>query len=211
MTTDPYYTKPAVARAIVAKLSEYGDIQPGDCALDPCVGKGAFANALRCIDGISVATIDEDPEADADITGNFLLVPPGAKRWNVITSNPPFSLWQRFVERSVGILDPRGTVAFLLRLGVLGRSLKQKRTEFLREYPITTIDVLRPRPTFIGSKADNSEYALFRWCPQDFGVAKTQLGFLDWEREKRIPTIKSPKKPGNSKNLIITPAEAVCP
>lgn len=208
MTTDAYYTKPDVARAIVIKLLEYGDIQPGECALDPCVGKGAFANALRSIDGISVTTIDEDPSVCSDITANFLgrhwLI---ERRWNVITSNPPFSLWQKFVERSVEVLDPRGTVAFLLRLGVLGRSLKQNRAEFLRNFPITTVDVLRPRPTFVGSGADNSEYALFRWCPQDFGTSKATLGFLDWERTPRTRKPKPEPKPRKSRKPAAQAAE----
>lgn len=191
--SDQYYTPPALARAIVQRLVDYGDIQQGDRCLDPCVGKGAFADAMRAT-GLPhlVRTIDLDPDMQADVTNDFRSVPILATgAYQLVASNPPFSLWQRFVEQSVGWLDPRGTVAFLLRIGCLGSSVKQQRSEFFRQYPVSTIDVIWPRPSFTGG-SDNSEYALFRWVPEDFeglrarrfGGGATQ-GFLNWTRDKK--------------------------
>lgn len=205
MSIDQFYTPPELARAIVAKLVQYGDLLPGDRVLDPCVGKGAFRDAfmaaqpsLQC-----VTTVDLDQELAADIHGDFTKISlSGIGLFNLISSNPPFSQWQKFVETAVGIVDPRGVVAYLLRFSALGPSVKQKRAEFLRQFPVSTADICRPRPSFYGG-SDNSEYALFRWCPQDFdglrsrGVIVGQVGTIDWAKAKRLrmPRPKKIRKP----------------
>jgi hypothetical protein len=185
--TDKHYTTPALAASIVNRLIEYGDLQSGDRVLDPCVGLGAFANAVRvACPACRVVTIDLDPSVKADIHNDYLQVPP-RDTFQLITSNPPFSLAQAFVERSVGICDPRGAVAFLLTLQFLGSS---GRRDFFHQYPPSTIDVIRPRPSFaLDGGTDAREYCLMRWCPQDFTCLRNsgaRMGHLDWDKPRKI-------------------------
>src|SRR5512138_1549308 len=67
--TDKHYTTPELASTLVARLVQYGDLQAGDRVLDPCVGMGAFANAVKAIDrpNVSVVTLDQDDAVAADI------------------------------------------------------------------------------------------------------------------------------------------------
>lgn len=187
MPIDAYYTRQEVADAIVARLIAYGDLRAGDTAIDPCVGRGAFAIAIRAArENIHVITLDLDPDIESDVTCDFLQYTPSQKP-QLIGTNPPFSLWQHFVEHAVEVIDPRGTIGYLLRLGVLGDSKKQHRKEFFEAYPPSTIDALRPRPSFTG-RCDNSEYALFRWRPQDFAtlrVSGPRVGFIDYVKPRR--------------------------
>jgi len=190
--TDKHYTQPEVAAHIVKRLMQYGDIQPGDRVLDPCVGLGAFSNAIKELNIVKlVRTIDQDVTVEADIHNDFLQVPVRGDQFNLITSNPPFSLAQEFVEKSTGWCDQRGTVAFLLLLQFLGSN---GRAEFFRKYPPSTIDVMRPRPSFAENGAtDMREYALFRWCPQDFECLRSsgpRIGFIDWVRTKKVRAVK---------------------
>jgi hypothetical protein len=191
--TDRHYTTPELALAIVARLIKSGDLLPGDRVLDPCVGLGAFSNAVRalCPDA-KLRTIDEDPEVDADIHGDFLAVPARGS-FDLVVSNPPFSLAQRFVEKSLGLCDPRGCVAFLMLVQFLGST---GRREFFTQYPPSSVEVIRPRPSFSDDGAsDMREYALFRWHPQDFEVLRKREapGFIDWEKPRKIRTAKAEK------------------
>lgn len=184
--TDKHYTTPELALTIVSHLIDLGDLCVGDRVLDPCVGLGAFSNAVKAHSPSShVVTIDEDCSVAADIHRDFLQVPITEEtiKFQLIVSNPPFSLAQRFVEKSVAMLDPRGTVAFLLLLQFLGSN---GRKGFFEQYPPTSVDVLRPRPSFAeDGSTDMREYALFRWCPQDFNCGSTHMGWIDWEKPSR--------------------------
>jgi hypothetical protein len=188
--TDKHYTKPEVVSAIVERLVKYGDVHAGDRVLDPCVGLGAFANAVRALPMATVVrTIDNDPSVEADIHNDFLMVPVRGDLFDLILSNPPFSIGREFVERSIGWCAPTGTVAFLLLLQFLGSN---SRADLFAKYPPSTIDIMRPRPSFAeDGSTDMREYALFRWCPQDFGCSGgPRVGWIDWVRTKKIKTAK---------------------
>lgn len=191
MSEDKHYTHPDTARAVIQRLIDYGDICAGDMILDPCVGKGAFANALRENDdvpgSVEIVTVDQDASVVAAYHCDFTTFA-SPHQYQLIVSNPPFSQAQAFVEHALTMIDPRGTVAFLLLLQFLGSN---GRGEFFSRCPPTTIDVLRPRPSFAESGAtDMREYALFRWCPQDFGCSKPTLGWIDWVKTPRLRTKK---------------------
>ena len=191
--TDKHYTQPEVAAAIVNRLVQYGDIQPGDRVLDPCVGLAAFSSAVKALNVAKlVRTIDQDSTVDADVHNDFLQVPIRGESFNLIVSNPPFSLAQEFVEKAIDWCDPGGTVAFLLLLQFLGSN---GRADFFRKYPPSTVDVMRPRPSFAADgSTDMREYALFRWCPQDFECLRSsgpRIEFIDWTRTKKVRAAKN--------------------
>lgn len=187
MTIDRHYTTPELAQVIVSVLIKHGDLVAGDRVLDPCVGLGAFSNAVKlAVPDSKVTTIDMDPDVEADIHADFLMIPCRG-HYNLVVSNPPFSLAQRFVEKSVGMCDPRGTVAFLMLLQFLGSS---GRRNFFEDYPLASVDVIRPRPSFAeDGSTDMREYGLFRWVPEDFSCLRrtrgTRIGFLDWEKPRK--------------------------
>lgn len=184
---DRHYTTPELATAIVARLVEYGDLQDGDRVCDPCVGKGAFANAILATGkrDLSVVAVDSDPEAHECIVADFLSVDCGTG-FQLICGNPPYSLAEEFIRKSIAMLEPRGTAAFLLTLQFLGSI---SRRPFFAEFPPSTIDVIRPRPSFASNGGtDAREYALFRWTPQDFaGLTNSgaRIGFIDWTKPRK--------------------------
>lgn len=113
---------------------------------------------------------------------------------DVIITNPPFLLFEEFIKRAIDRdLKPRGTFALLLRVNALGGLF---RYEFWREYPITHMLTLTPRPTFTGGGTDSSEYAWFIW---DFGgryldrpIAVASRTEVDPEYKPRKVTKKIP-------------------
>lgn len=185
--TDKHYTTNELATAIIEHLAKSGDLVDGDRVLDPCVGLGAFANAVRVrCPSSKVVTIDEDHDVEADIHRDFIQVPPTGDLFDLIVSNPPFSLAREFVERSIGICKPDGCVAFLLLLQFLGSS---SRKELFDRCPPASVDVIRPRPSFAADgSTDAREYALFRFRPEEFNIKRGSIGFLDCPRPKRQRT-----------------------
>lgn len=130
---------------------------------EPCVGDGAIVNAVnKYYNNPQMpewTTIDIRPECNAQITGDFLQHYPDTSMcaaYNVIITNPPYSLAQEFIEHS---LQLSSWVAMLLRLNFASG---QKRAPFHREHP-SGIYVLPKRPSFTGKGTDSCEYAWFVW------------------------------------------------
>jgi hypothetical protein len=187
MAVDQHYTPAALAKAIVDRVIRYGDLRNGDTVCDPGSGQGAFTDAVISsgLSDTSVTPVDNDPSAIDCRFGDFLTLNVGTG-YNLVIGNPPYSLAEQFVYRAMSIIDARGTVAFLLTLQFLG---SVSRREFFSICPPSTIDVIRPRPSFaLDGATDAREYALFRWCPQDFASLKhsgARMGFLDWTKPRR--------------------------
>lgn len=185
--TDKHYTTTELAAAIVERLIANGDLVDGMRVLDPCVGLGAFADAVRRLcPNCAVTTMDTDRSVDADFHGDFLSVETSPV-FDLVVSNPPFSLAQEFVERASAFCKPTGTVCFLMLLQFLGSS---KRKELFDAYPVASVDVIRPRPSFASDgSTDAREYAVFRWIVEDFKCrTRGSIGFLDCQRPKRQRT-----------------------
>ncbi|MEO6575502.1 MAG: hypothetical protein ABIP89_16760, partial [Polyangiaceae bacterium] len=81
----------------------------------------------------------------------------------LVISNPPFSLAQAFVQKSLDLAKPtRATVAVLLRLAFLE---SKKRAKFHADNP-SDVFVLTERPSFTGDgKSDSCAYAWFCFGP----------------------------------------------
>jgi hypothetical protein len=186
--TDKHYTTPELAAAIIEKLVHYGDLYGTAKVLDPCVGLGAFSDAvLSRFQGTvpEVTTVDIDEDVIADIHGDFLSTQFEGK-FDLIVSNVPFSLTSEFIERAVELCEPTGCIAFLMLLQFLGSS---SRKELFDRYPVASVDVIRPRPSFAADgSTDAREYALFRFRPEEFNIKRGSIGFIDCPRPKRQRT-----------------------
>lgn len=76
--------------------------------------------------------------------------------FDFVVTNPPYSLAEEFVKRS---LSCAGTVCMLLRLGFLA---SRRRADFMRAHP-PDVYVLSRRPSFSGRGTDATEYGWFVW------------------------------------------------
>ena len=80
---------------------------------------------------------------------------------DIIITNPPFSLWREFLEKSLSEAD---TVVYLLRLNVFGSGKQTNRADFWNAHRPTHIFALEDRPSFTGDgKTDGCDYAWVAW------------------------------------------------
>lgn len=170
---DFYATPGHVTRAILPLLPTHGKV------IEPGCGSGAIVqevlrHGVRAQDMIG---IELDPElAKTSACGTVMPVIVGdyltmsrddiSSAWldvGLIIGNPPFSLAQEFVERSLELAkSTNGTVAMLLRLAFLE---SKKRAAFHKANPCDVF-VLSERPSFTGDgKSDSCAYAWLVWGP----------------------------------------------
>lgn len=153
---------------VVEGLLEANVLPTPSTVLEPAAGRGAIVRRLRTaferavILGVEIqpqfqaeleACCDQVKIGDfltADITGTF----------DLVVTNPPFSLAQPFVEKALTLLKPRGVAAFLLRLSF---AASVKRYEFFRDHRPSQILLLSQRPKFGGDNIDSCDYAWFVW------------------------------------------------
>ena len=128
ITNDKYVT-PAPA---IDSLLDVLDIPRHDSFLEPCRGDGAILDRVEC--EIKWYTeIDEGKDYLTTQFGNF----------DLIITNPPFSLAIEFLEKS---LSEAKSVFYLLRLNFLG---SQRRKPFWDANPPSHVMVLSQRPCFV--------------------------------------------------------------
>src|SRR3990167_1482815 len=82
------------------------------------------------------------------------------KRFDLIMTNPPYSQWREFLEKSLTEAD---TVIYLLRLNCLGSGSKTKRAEFWNKNRPTHLFPLQKRPSFAHGGTDMTDYGWFVW------------------------------------------------
>ncbi len=155
---------PTPPEAIESLLNNY-PLQDGSRILEPCAGDGAISSALYIRYYLSVIYQVEinskhlltlERYGDVHIK-DFLDCTP-EKNYNYIITNPPFSLAQEFILKS---LEYNCTVIMLLRLNFL---VSQTRPQFWQDNPPSDVLVLSKRPSFTGDgKTDGQEYAWFVW------------------------------------------------
>lgn len=119
--------------------------------LEPSAGNGAIVDELRAFGfpSESIEAVELDPKR-ADASGarcaDFLTVEPDP-RFELVITNPPFSLAMEFAKHALQFLRPGGTLALLLRLNWLG---SEDRSEWLRANT-PSVYVLSKRPPFAAS------------------------------------------------------------
>ena len=191
-TNDNYPTPPKLAEAIMQKVTRLlpRDVGLGLNVLEPGCGDNApflsaaapYATLFDGLDGVDirpVKTHDDDIYqlyGGQDFLQDLRPVMPGNlnMQWNLIITNPPYSLAQEFVERSLELVSPNGLVVMLLQTGFEG---SKKRREFFTQYPWLIKFNIRPRPGFVrgasGASSDMREYAVYVWTdPETTGLLR---------------------------------------
>lgn len=155
---DFYETPDWLTRAIVPHLGIPRRV------LEPACGGHAIVDVLtEAWPGAIVVHGDKFPKCRTEAV-DFLSVAP-APGFDLIITNPPFSLAREFVEHALRFDGVR--VCMLLRVGFLG---SQERAEWWRAHRPSGMYVTPRRPCFVGSGSDNSEYAWLVWNTEPVGI-----------------------------------------
>jgi len=164
---DAYDTPDDLAKMLVGLLP----IEPGDMALEPHAGAGAFCRALVGA-GANVLAQDIDHRAPAlarnpdwhSYHGDFLaasyMVQP---RW--VIGNPPFTDADKHIRKAIDVSERH--VALLLRLAILS---SQKRHRLWMAHPPRCVWVMSSRPSFMEIGTDRFDYAWIWWDKQHTGL-----------------------------------------
>lgn len=91
--------------------------------------------------------------------------------YDVVISNPPFTLAVEFILKSMGIAP---LLIFLLPLSFVS---SKKRREFLDRHP-PEINVLSKRPSFTGKGTDSVDYGWFIWRAPVLHYNRSNPGFI---------------------------------
>jgi hypothetical protein len=155
-----------------------GDVQPFlvAAASDPRVV------SLEGSDLRDVAPAAPDPRLSVRSGVDWTAEDVAGGPWDVIITNPPYSVAEAFARRALGRLGPGGVLVLLVRLSFLGST---GRRPFWAEFPLSELCVIRPRPSFTGDGgSDTSEYAWAVWS-LSAGQAPT-ITWCDWAKAARV-------------------------
>lgn len=159
-----FYATPL--ESVFSFLDNFGEINPKDQILEPSAGNGAIINALRLRgyrNPVTAVELREEKElyffADEVIYGDFLKMN-FSRRYDVIIGNPPYSLAQEFITKSLSLLRPGGRLIFLLRTNFLE---SEKRFKWWQDKIPSGLYVLHKRPSFTGHGTDATSYSWFVW------------------------------------------------
>ncbi len=136
----------------VISLLEKLTFRPSDKFLEPCYGTGAIYEKVD---------LPQNQKSFAEIEKGIDYLTTDFGTQDVIITNPPFSLTEEFIRKSLSELAPNGTMAYLQRVNYLGSIA---RLSFWKEvgFPQKT-PVIVPRPRFVGGGSDSCEYMWFIW------------------------------------------------
>ena len=181
----PHWTVWRLLDALHETVGRMEDLSKG-LFLEPCIGDGAIVEAVNVwmddkgldlprwtvVEKRDLGTVKHlHRDLHRGMTGDFLSDSTdlwlheirreelGSGRFHAVITNPPYSLAQEFLVRS---LQHARWVIFLLRLNYLG---SERRADFMRKYP-PDVYVLPNRPSFTGQgKTDATEYSWCVWPP----------------------------------------------
>lgn len=137
---------------VVDALMKVIKFRPNDKFLEPCFGTGAIFNKVP---------LPRMTKSFAELTFGIDYLTTHFEKKDVIITNPPFSLTEAFLEKSMSELADDGTLIYLQRLNYLGSI---KRVPFWARigFPHKT-PVIIPRQRFVKNGSDSCEYAWFIW------------------------------------------------
>jgi hypothetical protein len=180
---DFYETPVWLTEAIIPILQEHLFPIEDPRILEPAAGQGAILQVLE--DAFPHAVIHS-----GDITtGQDFLTYPYDRYYDLIITNPPYSLALEFIQRAMEFRhshhhNHHPIICMLLRVNFLGA---QKRARWLREHT-PSIYVSPRRPDFTGGGGDATEYAWFVWDPRRRGrFAIPTVGILETECDSGQP------------------------
>lgn len=136
----------------VASLLACLTLKPGDVFLEPCRGTDAIYSQIN---------LPESQKRWAELERGIDYLTTKFDPVDVIITNPPFSLTEKFMRKSLSELKPNGTMAYLQRVNFLGAKV---RVPFWAEigFPPKT-PVIVPRPRFVNGGSDSCEYMWMIW------------------------------------------------
>jgi hypothetical protein len=138
---DFYATNP---KAVEMLLNAHKSLKLGLSFLEPCVGTGNIIEVAKrelkyCNKFTGIDLIDRSyPDT---IVTDFLTWETD-KQYDIIISNPPYSLAQEFIEKGLSLLTEYGQMAMFLKIQFLEGD---KRKEFYKKYPPKYIYVFSKR------------------------------------------------------------------
>jgi len=143
-----YPTPDLVVNRLLASLT----FKPNDIFLEPCRGTDAIFKKVK---------LPEQNKKWAELSLGIDYLTTDFEQVDVIITNPPFSLTEEFIKKSLSELAPNGTMAYLQRVNFLG---SKKRVPFWAEvgFPNKT-PIIIPRPRFVNAGSDSCEYCWFIW------------------------------------------------
>lgn len=166
---DHYPTDESTVLSCLDELSGY--MPDPKYILDAGAGSGVWGRVAReiwpCsgIIGVEVRPSTVIPGYDGWINADFLdenAIRPFGKPGSLVMGNPPYCQAEEFVRRGLGLSQPGGRVAFLLRLGFLEG--QARGNGLFREHPPAYVWICSRRPSFTGDgKTDATAYAFFVW------------------------------------------------
>ena len=95
------------------------------------------------------------------------------QKFDIIATNPPFSICEKFIEKSFNILHPTGVMVYLLRTSVVG---SKKRKALWKRRPPAEIATFVRRPSFDDKGTDYTEYACFFWYGEKLEATRKEIG-----------------------------------
>jgi hypothetical protein len=174
--SDRYLTPDPLARFLVGLTPE---LAKADRVLEPSCGDGAFLDAIRGAGLLDLELVGVDLELGPRArrggeAGDWIAkVADGLERpegpdiagdgYDVVIGNPPYSLAEAFVRRSLARVRLGGVVAFLLRLSFLESRARVPLWTASCD-PLDRVHVLAERPSFTeDGRTDSAAYAWFVW------------------------------------------------
>ena len=161
-----FYATPL--ESVFSFLDNFDNISLSDRILEPSAGNGNIIRALRSrgytnrIDAVEIRPEEWEQLkdiADEVILDDFFNYEPETL-YDVIIGNPPYSLAQEFIDKSLNLLAPGGLLIFLLRTAFLE---SEKRFLWWQEHPPSGLYTLHKRPKFTGKGTDATSYSWFVW------------------------------------------------
>lgn len=134
---DFYATDPKSTRTLLDTIKFVGDT-----FLEPCCGEGHIAKVIKeYYPNAKITAFDIVDRGYGEGGIDFLTYKTEEKFDNVIT-NPPYSLAQEFIEKSLDLVNENGKVAMFLKIQFLEGT---KRKEFFDKVPLKYVYVFRAR------------------------------------------------------------------
>ena len=146
--SDFYATDPKAVHKLLLKYSINGSE-----ILEPCIGNGNIANAIKDFynnKGLNITGVDIVDRGYPNTIVHDYLTWKTDKKFDCIITNPPYSLAKEFVEKSMTLLNdgydeygyPNGQLIMFLKIQFLE---SDKRKELFEKYPPKYIYVFRNR------------------------------------------------------------------
>lgn len=174
-TNDLYPTPGWLTEGILSHLDQY--LRSPMYVLEPAAGAGAIMHEMtKRWPGAHIDGIDIDPSFSGSgiVKADFLTLPPRPE-YDLIISNPPYSLALQFIQTAMKWRrDEHAPVVMLLRLNFLGG---QRRAPWLRAN-MTSVYVSPRRPSFTAHGTEATEYSWLVWNgqPPTIHILETEAG-----------------------------------